>query len=239
MGVALVALASFGSFPVMIRYGRAFQPDALMVGFVLAGLRGWDEFEATGDRRWAAFGGFVLATGLAVKITSAWALLPFLVMVARLPVAFRLGLAGRDAGSGVLVVSPCLGRGWASRRGLAGVVGQRRDLAPARLAGELASFRHDREHRAGLVVRSFTPVGFGLAMVGLFFFGRLDRLWQAWGVGCALSVAGLAAKWHHGYYWMVVAPARGRRRGAGVGPALGSDRPGTCSQIPGRQECPP
>ena len=35
--VALLALASFGFFPVMIRYGRAFQPDALMLGCVLGG----------------------------------------------------------------------------------------------------------------------------------------------------------------------------------------------------------
>ena len=38
----------------MVRYGRAFQPDALMVGFVLAGLRGWDEYQETGDLGWAS-----------------------------------------------------------------------------------------------------------------------------------------------------------------------------------------
>ncbi len=58
----------------------------------------------------------------------------------------------------------------------------------------------------GLVVRSFTPIGFVLAAWGLVASGKLDRLWIGWGAGCALSILGLASKWHHAYYWMVVAP---------------------------------
>ncbi len=74
----------------MIRYGRAFQPDALMLGCILAGLRGWDEFEEQGNWRWAVFGGFVLATGLALKITTSWVLIPFVLIVRRWPIAWRL-----------------------------------------------------------------------------------------------------------------------------------------------------
>src|SRR4051812_20256731 len=44
--VALLATAAFATFPLTIRYGRAFQPDALMLGTMLAGLRWWDDYEA-------------------------------------------------------------------------------------------------------------------------------------------------------------------------------------------------
>ena len=35
--VALMAVVAFAVFPVTIRYGRAFQPDALVLGLVVAG----------------------------------------------------------------------------------------------------------------------------------------------------------------------------------------------------------
>ena len=40
--VAFAAAVAFSLLPVTIRYGRAFQPDALMLGGVLAGLKCWD-----------------------------------------------------------------------------------------------------------------------------------------------------------------------------------------------------
>src|SRR3954447_19459739 len=53
---ALLALAAFAAFPLTIRYGRAFQPDALMLGTLIAGLRCWDEseHEAGGGTPWLA-----------------------------------------------------------------------------------------------------------------------------------------------------------------------------------------
>ena len=51
-GVALLALAAFAVFPITLRYGRAFQPDALMLGTLLAGLRCWDEHQAGGGVPW-------------------------------------------------------------------------------------------------------------------------------------------------------------------------------------------
>jgi len=204
--VALLALASFAAFPVMVRYGRAFQPDALMVGFVLAGLRAWDEYQATGDRRWATLGGFVLSLGLALKITSAWALLPFLAIVVRLPLAFRLGLAAAM----LAPASSWYLHAWGEvgNRGVGSLASSDNATLWIRAMSPSAWLRFAtiESMTRGLVIRSFTPIGFALATLGLFFSGRLDRVWQAWGLGCALSIAGLAAKWHHGYYWMVVAP---------------------------------
>ncbi len=222
--VALIAVASFAAFPVTVRYGRAFQPDALMVGFVLAGLRGWDEFQTRGNRRWAVFGGFVLATGLALKVTSAWALIPFVLIVPRLTPRIRLALAtamlvpafawylhawgevGRIGGGGSIASSDNAAI-WI------------RALSPA----AWVRFSTLTTLAQTLLVRSFTPVGFVLAALGLFFSGPLDRLWRGWGIGCALAVLAFAAKWHHGYYWMVVAPlaavgvARGLVKVGGLG----------------------
>jgi Dolichyl-phosphate-mannose-protein mannosyltransferase len=254
---AFVALGSFCCFPVMIRYGRAFQPDALMLGCVLAGLRGWDEYEDHGNWRWAVFGGFVLAIGLALKVTVAWALVPFVLIVRRWPIGWRFAAS-------VAMLMPAL----------AWYLYAWNEIARAD-SGSLASFDNANlwarslspenwlrfstiENLArGLVVRSFTPIGFVLALWGLLAsgiatewhsrrvglalpvlhqrqgkpyptgmpeaVGPLDRMWLGWGIGCALSVVGLASKWHHAYYWMVVAPlasvlvARGLVGLAGMG----------------------
>ena len=223
--VAFLALASFGMFPVMVRYGRAFQPDALMVGCVLAGLRGWDEFEASGDRRWAAFGGFVLAIALALKITVAWALIPFVLIVRRWPIAWRLGASAAmlvPAFAWYLhawgdVAKPGSGSLASSDNASLWV----RSLSPE----AWLRFSTYEDIGRGLAIRSFTPVGFVLAIWGLLASGKLDRLWKGWAIGCALAIVGLAAKWHHAYYWMVVAPL------AAVGVARGLANLGRLTKI--------
>ena len=204
--VALLAVVAFGVFPVMVRFGRAFQPDALMIGFVLAGLRGWDEFEATGDRRWATFGGFVLGTGLALKVTVAWTLIPFVLIVGRWPIR-------RKVLASVAMLAPAFAWYVHAWYGFA---------RPG--SGSLASadnayfwlhsispdvwlrFSTYENLGRGLALRSFTPVGFVLGFWGFLACGKVDRLWQGWAIGCSLAILGLAAKWHHAYYWMVVAP---------------------------------
>ena len=213
--LASFCLVAFASFPVMVRYGRAFQPDALMLGFVLAGLRCWDEFEASSDRGWAILGGFVLATGLALKVTSAWALIPFGLIVTRLTSRQKLALS-------LIMLAPALAwyvYAWGDVSRTSGG-----SLAPSvnasiwiRTVSPSAWVRFSTYNDLvrNLVVRAFTPVGFVLAVVGLVFAGKVDRLWVGWGVGCLASFCLLAAKWHHGYYWMVVAPL------AAVGAARG------------------
>ncbi len=204
--VALLALGSFCLFPVMVRYGRAFQPDALMLGFVLAGLRGWDEFEASGRPAWTIFGGFVLAIGLALKITSAWALIPFWLIARRLPIAARSGWA-------LAMLAPALawyGHAWGLMQANPGDSRASGDnaglwLASFGPAGWLRSATLDPIAR-NLLWRAFTPVGFVLASWGLIATGPLDRAWKGWGAGCGLALLALAPKWHHGYYWLAFAP---------------------------------
>ena len=209
-GLALVALAAFALFPVTLRYGRAFQPDAMMLGFVLVGLRGWDEFAATGGRGWAWLGGLALGVGLAIKVTAAWALVPYFLLARRLP-------AWPRAAVGLAMLAPVLAWylfAWNELRHEAvtglpaaadAATAWSRALAPAswlRFATWEAVGRN-------LVGRAFTPLGFALAAGGWVAAGRrgaVDRLWVGWGVGVAAAVVALAAKWHHGYYWLAVAP---------------------------------
>ena len=274
----------------MIRYGRAFQPDALMVGCVLAGLRGWDEYEAGGSWRWSAFGGFVLAIGLALKITVAWALIPFVLILRRWPIGRRL-----IASASMLIPSLAwylYAWGDVTRPGSGSLASfDNASLWFHTLSPEAWLRFSTYENLArGLVVRSFTPVGFVLAIwgfaassdwwrsgwpgsavlrnPGLPSVGQSpdrgcgvpqtpatrtlatqgptqeptsDGLWLGWGIGCCLAIFGLASKWHHAYYWMVVAPlaavgvARGLvslrklgRYGLPVAASLGSFFLGLC-----------
>ncbi len=202
--VALLAVGSFGLFPVMIRYGRAFQPDALMLGFVLAGLRSWDEFEAGGRARWAVLGGFVLATGLALKVTSAWILIPYCLMVRRWPIAWRLGAS-------LAMLGPAFAwylYAWGEVTPSGSQASSDNAAIWIRSVDPMAWVRFATWSSivSGLMVRSFTPLGFVLATLGSFRRPRLDRIWVGWGVGCGLTILMLAAKWHHAYYWMMVAP---------------------------------
>ena len=204
--VAFLALASFGIFPVMIRYGRAFQPDALMLGCVLAGLRGWDECEASGKWEWGAVGGVVLATGLALKITVAWALIPFVLIVRRWPIGWRIVVSAAmvmPAIAWYLVIWEEVARPGSGS--LAASDNARLWLRSLSWEAWLRFSTYENLAR-GLVVRSFTPVGFVLGGWGLMASGTVDRLWKGWAIGCGLAILGLAAKWHHAYYWMVVAP---------------------------------
>src|SRR4051812_379412 len=48
--IVLAPILVLPYFPVCVRYGRAFQPDALALGLVLAGIRAWDAHERIGGR---------------------------------------------------------------------------------------------------------------------------------------------------------------------------------------------
>jgi hypothetical protein len=227
----LLAVASYAAFPVMVRYGRAFQPDALMVGFVLAGLRGWDEFEATGRGRWAVLGGFVLATGLALKITSAWVLIPFALMLRRWTVAWRLA-------AGLAMLVPALAWyvyawGDVARPGSGSLASSDNAAIWLRTLDPSSWVRLSTWSNVGwsLLVRSFTPVGFVLALLGLIGGPRIDRLWVGWAVGSGLAILALAAKWHHAYYWMVVAPLAAVGVARGLGALAGRGQSGLVASV--------
>src|SRR5205085_321433 len=58
-----------------------------------------------------------------------------------------------------------------------------------------------------LLVRAFTPIGPVLALVGFIAFrSEDDRLWRVWGLSVLGAMALVAAKLHHEYYWLSLAP---------------------------------
>jgi hypothetical protein len=213
-GVALAALAAFTAFPVTIRYGRSFQADALMLGCCLSALRCFDTRSSGAGLGSLALGWLLLATGLALKVTSAYLLIPLVAVIlpwrprslvlagmALLPAALWYVHAGR--------VLAHAGGSAAQAETLAAWLDA---LWPrAWLKGETYALA-----ARFVAVRAFTPLGFVLALVGLFRIGRMDRLWWIWGAAAISALAVLVGKLHHEYYWLALAPLAA----AGTGRAL-------------------
>jgi 4-amino-4-deoxy-L-arabinose transferase-like glycosyltransferase len=204
---ALAAAAAFSMLPITIRYGRALQPDALMLGACTAGLACWDR-AAAGDRRWLAPGWLLLATGLAAKVIAAF-LLPVVVLVAPRP---RRGRAVAFALSTLVPV--LIWYLWADRL-VAGSTGSRASADNRAIwmklvgLGALATAETWAHIVRFLVVRAFTPAGLAVAAWGLWprsGGGRDDRIWWAWTAFAMATMALLAEKLHHEYYWLCLAP---------------------------------
>jgi 4-amino-4-deoxy-L-arabinose transferase-like glycosyltransferase len=202
---ALLAAAALAIFPVTIRYGRAFQPDALMLGTLLAGLRCWDDCEHDGGWPRLVLAWSLTAISLAVKVTSAYVLVPLVFAILRPRRPWKVGLVVATLGPALL----WYGHAWGELHAGLGSGASAENAATWGRA--LAS---DALIRPGtwvivaryLVVRAFTPVGFLLACWGLFGRPGADRLWRVWcGAACA-ALAVLAGKLHHEYYWLALAP---------------------------------
>jgi hypothetical protein len=224
---AVLAAAAFAVFPLTIRYGRAFQPDALALGACCAGLACWDRYREAGRRPWVVIGWFLLAVGFAVKITAAFLLIPLLVVVRR--PGRRLELVAACA----TLVPAILWYVWALWL-LAGETGSRASADNQAIwldaLGPFALAKLETLRSLGwaVFVRAFTPLGAGLAVAGFAFGARIDRLWCAWTIGLSLTLVSLGAKLHHEYYWLPLAPiaavgvGRMLDRLAGSRPALAS-----------------
>jgi Dolichyl-phosphate-mannose-protein mannosyltransferase len=216
---AILAAGALGCFPLTIRYGRAFQPDAAMLGAIVAGLACWDRSEGMSQpaarRGWLAAGWVLLALGLALKIIAA----P-LVIVMAFKRFWRHRLPGLLA-AGTMLVPALLWYAWAAHRVASGA-GSRasadnRDIWLGLLAP--SSLVHLETWRLALwflFVRAATPVGAALALLGLLGGRRGLGFWRVWGLVALAMLALLASKLHHEYYFLILAPAVA----AGVGLAL-------------------
>lgn len=230
--VALVAVAAFAVFPLTIRYGRAFQPDALMLGAVVAGLASWDEYRSVGGWYWIAAGWSLLALGFAIKITAGFLLIPLFLVAARDRSPRKILIVCTTVFPAVLWyawASYLLALGEGSRASAdnrsiwLGLFGPVALLEPETLKFVCWC----------LLVRAFTPLGAGLALMGMFYRGairgRRDGLWLVWGISAMLAMTLLARKLHHEYYWLLIAPvvavaigravvllAQNRRAGAAI-----------------------
>ena len=204
-GLALLAVFVFSVFPLTIRYGRAFQPDASMLGATVAGLACWDRRTAHGQPGWLLAGWCLIALGFAIKITSGFLLIPLLLLIARSGRRWEMFAACTTLVPGVLWylwADHLIGQGVGSRASC------RQPLATAGRARPVGSLSSGHPQGGGMVsprscvhaVGSFsggrrareagaTPmtviVGFGASGV--------VRHWQRWGFlpeSCTTSITG-------------------------------------------------
>jgi 4-amino-4-deoxy-L-arabinose transferase-like glycosyltransferase len=207
--VALLAVFVFSVFPLTIRYGRAFQPDASMLGTTVAGLACWDRWLDRPSRGWLALGWCLLALGFAIKITSAFLLVPLLLLIARSRRRREIIVAGTTLLPGLvwyLWADHVIGQGVGSRASAdnrsvwLGVLGPSALFQAATIKVVAWS----------LLVRAFTPLGALLAVVGLGARVSAEtgdrRFWCVWGGSALAAMALLAGKLHHEYYWLPLAP---------------------------------
>ena len=205
-GVALGAVAVFLLSPVTLRYGRSFQPDALMLGCLVAGLRRFDEYaESGGTGRLSAALGLV-SIGLALKVVSAYALIPLSAVILKGPFRQRLLLTSATLVPSILWYTyaawAIAARDGSSASADNGGIWLSVLVPVALLKGE--TYRYVG---CFLLVRAFTPLGPPLALAGLFLARpRADALWIVWGASALSAMAALAGKLHHEYYWLSIAP---------------------------------
>ena len=210
-GGAFLAVAAFAAFPVTIRYGRAFQPDMLMIGTQLAALRCWDDRENGGGPARLAIGWALLATSLALKLTSAYVFVPLFALM-RPWRPWKVGFA-------LAAILPAL-LWYAHAADLIRHAGGSRAsadngaiwlsvLVPTALLSPRTYLMAGRS----VLVRAFTPIGFALAAWGLW---RGERLARAWAAAALVALAVLAAKLHHEYYWLLMAPPMALAAGRGL-----------------------
>jgi hypothetical protein len=206
---ALLALFAFALFPLTIRYGRAFQPDASMLGAVVAGLACWDRYRAHGRSRWLLAGWCLLSLGFAVKIIAALLLVPLFLTIVRRARRPEVIVAGST------LLPALVWYAWANHLLLAGAGSRAAVDNQAIWLGLLGSpviFNPDTVRFVGwtLLVRAFTPLGAGLALFGFWLHRRVSaddrRLWSIWGISVLAVMALLGRKLHHEYYWLPLAP---------------------------------
>jgi Dolichyl-phosphate-mannose-protein mannosyltransferase len=223
--VAIAGVIAFSLFPVTVRYGRAFQPDALMLGTVLAGVNCWDRAEGGQGRWWLIAGWLFLVLGFAAKITAALVLIPLSVAIMRRRRAADLLLAVTTlvpvllwyVWANHLIESSGGSRASAENRAIWLAVLGVSALGNPQTLTYLWRF---------LAIRAFTPLGLALGIWGLCRPRRGRRpfrspesgqsletgqepfdVWRVWGLSAVVTMALLAGKLHHEYYWLILTPA--------------------------------
>ncbi|MGO9464134.1 MAG: ArnT family glycosyltransferase [Isosphaeraceae bacterium] len=204
---ALLAALAFAIFPLTIRYGRAFQPDALMLGAVLAGLACWDRSECHGGSGWLLAGWCLLALAIAVKIIAGFLLVPLCLTILR-------ARRAKDLAAAAATLLPALAWYiWAYhliQSGGGSHASADNQAVWLGLRGPAAIFKKETLVWVSwfLLVRAFTPIGLALTLIGFWNDrDRRDRLFQVWGISTLVVMAVLAEKLHHEYYWLFLAPA--------------------------------
>jgi 4-amino-4-deoxy-L-arabinose transferase-like glycosyltransferase len=202
--VAAISVLAFAVFPVGLRYGRAFQPDALMLGCVVAGLRCHDEATHGGRTIRGLAGVALLALGLALKVISAIVVVPLLLLIepSRRRAAIVAAVALLPALAWYAYAAFTLRRGEGSLAAADNGALWLRALVPS----ALLELRFYSLAIRFLVIRSFTPIGFILGLAGIVWDRRADRVPVVWFLSAAAMLMLVAGKAHHEYYWIALAP---------------------------------
>jgi 4-amino-4-deoxy-L-arabinose transferase-like glycosyltransferase len=228
---ATLATLAFGAMPVTLRYGRAFQPDALALGLVLAGVMLWDDWRQRGGWLRADLAWTILALGLAVKLLWVFVVLPVGWLVAQRLASLPGGSRARRSLALALILASMLVPAalWYTHAARCLVGGARASSVNASvwLAALAPGALFSLETwiwiaRFGLV-RAFSILGVALAAWGLFR-SRAATLWRLWTAGGLVTLLVVAAKLHHEYYWLLVAPAVAVGIGEGLGLLLANTR---------------
>jgi 4-amino-4-deoxy-L-arabinose transferase-like glycosyltransferase len=214
---ALLATSVFVGMPLTVRYGRAVQGDALMIGLLLASLRLWDD--ETVGRAGKVVAWLLLALGLSLKIIAAWVLIPLAATQWRRPDCLRRWLLALAA------ILPALAWYAHAASAVGHATGSRAASETARLwlqALQPAAWLDARRWwlvGRFVVVRSFTPLAWPLIAIGLRSRTLArpigDRFWTVYAVAVACGLGAVVGKLHHEYYLLAIAPviAVGMARG--------------------------
>ncbi len=202
----LALFAAALTLPIFHRYGRAFQPDMLALGLILAGSRLWDRHEVDGSRLRLFAAWLLTAAGLATKVSTAYALVPLVVVVLRPKTASKIGLALSTLAPAALWYAYAA---WALRRG-GGSRASADNAAHWLSAVSLVAWTRSETYATVARMagwRAFGPIGLPLALWGLFRAWPEGRYWRVWFSSATAALFLLGGKLHHEYYFLALAPA--------------------------------
>jgi hypothetical protein len=212
-----------GYLPVFIRYGRAFQPDVLALGLVLAGARLWDRYEMSmargsdddstesaaprsAGRSTLVSAWLLTATGLATKVSTAYALIPLIAVILKPRTPSKVALALSTLAPALLWYAYA---GWIIRQG-EGSRASADNAANWLSALSLVAWTKAETYRVVARMagwRAFGPIGLPLALWGLSSSWPGVRYWRAWLLSAMAALVLLGGKLHHEYYFVALAPA--------------------------------
>ena len=160
-------MIAFSLFPVTIRYGRAFQPDALMLGAVLAGLNCWDRAETRRRLVVAGCGLAVPGAGICRQGHRGPCPDPTGGRDHAPEIDGQTALRGHRSGAGAALVLLGQSPDRIECR-LSGLGGEPRDLDDGVLASRPSGIPQTLTYLwRFLVIRAFTPPGLALGVWGL------------------------------------------------------------------------
>ena len=211
--VSCLTVLIFGTLPVVLRYGRSFQPDSLALGLVLAGTACWDSWRVRGGGQRADLAWGLVAVGLAVRVLWFFSLVPVAWLIqerlhslagtdhkrSSLTLALILGSMLVPAGLWYMHAANCLHAG-AQPTAVNAIV-----WFDALTSGGILSLEGWQWIGRFGLVRAFSVLAVALAACGLWK-GSQMQLWRLWALAGLATLALLGAKLHHEYYWLLVAP---------------------------------